>query len=522
MDYKEFFLTNNGSGWKTRDSLLKTKEPEIYKNLKTFINDNSLNDLPFKQQVWHFMNNDTNKKTCVGCGSSVSFKGTLAKGYREFCSLSCANTNGLLQDRATAVTEKKFGVKYFTQHESFMSKVSKTKLERYGDENYNNIAQCLKTKEELYGSKSYNNKNKNKLTTRDNLLLILTSKTSDKLIKYDIDDENITLCCSACNKNYEIYNTLFNYRTSVNVKPCTICNPIKDTNSIQEKELFEYVKSLLPNEVVINQDKSVISNINALELDVHIPSRKIAIELDGIHWHSDKFESDTNLLSKTLKCEAKGIQLIHVFEDEWIFKKDIVKSIIKSKLNLVDRKVFGRKCVIKEIIPEVSKLFLDTNHVQGNVNAKIKLGLYYNDELVSIMTFGSLRVSLGETNKVDYYEMYRFANKINTTVIGAFSKLLKYFITTYTPKSILSFSDNRYFTGDIYKNNGFIFTPIEGSSDTNYFYIINHKRENRFKYRHDILVEQGFDPEKTERQIMFDRGIRRIHDCGSKRWLLTL
>jgi hypothetical protein len=519
MDYKKFFTTDNKSGWKTREKLLEKNEPKIYNELKLFINNFNLGHLSFKQQIWHFINNDIDIKKCLGCGGDVEFRDTLIKGYRSFCSLLCANNSGILEKKASDSIKNKYGVSYFPQHKTFIEKVKKTKLERYGDENYNNISKTLETKEFLYGDKNYINRSKHSLTVRDNLLIRLQNLTKDKIVKYEINDKNINLICSACNNNYNIYQGLLKYRSSVNVKPCTLCNPIRDTDSIQEKELLEFITSLLPNEIIKNNDRSVISNIKPLELDIYIPTHNLAIEFNGIHWHSDKFEDKNHLKNKTNKCKDKNIDLIHIFEDEWIYKKSIVKSIIKSKLGVLDKLIYGRKTEIKEVSPKDSKIFLNENHLQGNVNSNIKLGLYYNNELVSLMTFGGLRKNMGSKSEEGSYELYRFCNKINTNVIGGFSKLLKFFIENYKPSKIITFSDNRYFDGEVYLKNNFIFVS---ETELNYYYIINHKRENRFKYRKDILVKEGYDKNKTEKQIMTERNIPRIYDCGNKKWILKL
>lgn len=516
MNYLEFFTTDNKSGWKTREDVLKNKEPKIYNEIKTFIINNKLDILPFKQQVWHFIHNDKEIKKCLNCDKEVTFKDSINKGYRSFCSMQCTNESDITQKRAVEKTREKFGVDYFPQHESHILKVKKTKLERYGNENYNNITKTLETKEFLYGDKNYINRPKHSLTVRENLLVRLQKLTTDKIVKYEINNKNINLICSSCNKNYDIYQGLLKYRCEVNVKPCTLCNPISDTDSIQEKELFEFIKEILPNEIVINKDRTIISNIKPLELDIYIPSHNLAIEFNGLYWHSDKFEDKNHLKNKMIKSNEKGIQLINIFEDEWIFKKQIVKSILKTKLGLENNKIFGRNCIIKEISPKESKEFLDINHLQGNVNSKIKLGLYYKDELVSLITFGSLRKNMGSKSEEGFFELYRFCNKLNTSVIGGFSRLFKYFIKTYQPKEIITFSDNRYFDGNVYKKNGFGFVS---DTELNYFYIIKHKREGRFKYRKDILIKQGFDKNKTEKEIMKERGINKIYDCGNKKWI---
>jgi len=504
MDYKEFFLTNNKSGWKTRESILKNREPEIYNKILSFTNTNSLNNLSFKEQVWCFINNETTRKKCLNCGDNTTFKETLAKGYNDFCSLKCANASGLLNDRVVKSNLEKHGVEYYSMHENFVSKVKATKLKRYGSENYNNITKSLETKEEKYGDKNYTNKTKAILTNRKNLLDKFDTMTSDKVVKYGLNDSNITLSCSTCNNNYEIYSGLFKYRTSVKVKPCTICNPIKDTNSIQEKELFKFIKEILPNEVILEKDRKIIP---PFELDIFIPSHNIAIEFNGLHWHSEEYVDKNYHLNKTKLCEKQGIRVIHIFEDEWRDKQDILKSMFKNIFGVTENKIHGRKTEVKEVDSEEVKLFLNDNHVQGYVSSTIKLGLYYNDKLVSVMCF---------TKRKDIFELVRFCTELNTTVNGGASKLINYFIKNYSPKEIISFSEKRWNVGNLYSRVGFKFVYDTLPS---YWYVFKHKRYHKFNFRKNKLKNDGYDIlNKTEHQIMLERGIYRIYDCGLKKW----
>jgi len=267
---------------------------------------------------------------------------------------------------------------------------------------------------------------------------------------------------------------------------------------------------------ILTKDRTVLKK---KELDIYIPSHKLAIEFNGLYWHSEKYVDSDYHLNKTELCEKQSIQLIHIFEDEWMYKQDIVKSRIKNLLGLSDNKIYGRKCIIKEVSPKESKEFLHNNHIQGNVNSKIKLGLYYNNELVSIMTFGGLRKSMGSVNTDDHYELLRFCNKLNTNVIGGADKLLKYFINNYKPKQITSYADRRWSIGGLYEKLGFKFIY---DSKPSYWYIKGLNREYRFKYRKDMLVKEGFDKNKTEHEIMLERGIYRIYDCGSKKYILYI
>jgi hypothetical protein len=276
--------------------------------------------------------------------------------------------------------------------------------------------------------------------------------------------------------------------------------------------LTNFIQTL--NIKTINNSRKIIS---PLELDVFIPSHNIAIEYNGLYWHSELLKPSNYHLNKTELCEKQGIKLIHIFEDEWLFKQEIVKSRLKNILGLTENKIYARKCMIKEISSKESKQFLIKNHIQGNVNSSIKLGLYYNDELVSIMTFGKGRIALG--GKSNQYELLRFCNKLDTIVIGGADKLLKYFIKNYQPKEIISYADRRWSKGDLYEKLGF---EKKHNSQPNYWYIINNRREYRFGYRKSILVKKGFDQNKTEHKIMLDRGIYRIYDCGNIAYKKTL
>jgi hypothetical protein len=281
-----------------------------------------------------------------------------------------------------------------------------------------------------------------------------------------------------------------------------------------EDELKEYVKSL-----DFEYDENTKKIIPPLELDIYIPNKNVAIELNGLYWHSEIYKDNNYHLNKTNECELKNIKLIHVFEDEWLFKKDIVKSRIKNILGLTTNKVYARKTNIKEVSSKESKEFLINNHIQGNINSSVRLGLYLDDKLMSLMTFGNLRKSMGENSVDDCYELFRFCNKLETIVIGGADKLLKHFIKKYLPTKIVSYADRRWSQGNLYEKLGFKFIH---NSKPSYHYVVGDNREYRFKYRKDILIKEGYDKNKTEHQIMLDRKMYRIYDCGSKRYELNI
>ena len=218
-------------------------------------------------------------------------------------------------------------------------------------------------------------------------------------------------------------------------------------------------------------------------------------------------------LHKTQKCQEKGIRLIHIFEDEWHEKPQIVKSRLNAILGIKHNKIRAHKCIINDVDSKTAMQFLDENHLQGRCKAKYHYGLYYKGELVSLMTFGKIRQQRKYHEDYDEkWELLRFANKLNTTVYGGASKLLKHFINEVHPKSIISYADKRWSNGNLYKALGF--THIHDSKP-NYFYVVGQHRENRFKYRKGELIKQGFDINKSEHEIMLERGVYRIYDCGT-------
>ena len=325
----------------------------------------------------------------------------------------------------------------------------------------------------------------------------------------------VELVCEVCKENYIIYRNILHYRYANNINPCSICNPIGELSSIKENDLCQF---LIENEIeFIKNDRSIL---NGKEIDIYIPKHNLAIEFNGVYFHSNVFKTNNYHLQKTEICNSNNIQLIHIFEDEWDNKKEIVKSILLNKLNKVDTKIHARKCEIHLVKTKDKTKFLNDNHIQGMVGSSINLGLYYNNELVSLMTFGRKRLALGnKKSNNDEYELIRFCNKLNTSVVGGASRLLNHFIKTYKPIEILSYADKRWSNGNLYKKMGFIEVK---STSPNYFYVINKKRKNRFEFRKDILVKDGFDPNKTEFQIMEDRGIPRIYDVGNFLFKLIL
>ena len=182
------------------------------------------------------------------------------------------------------------------------------------------------------------------------------------------------------------------------------------------------------------------------------------------------------------------------------------------------KSIWARNCEISEVTDnKLIRDFLNKNHLQGFVGSSIKIGLFYQGELVSLITFGKLRKALGHITKEGSYELLRFCNKLNFNIVGGSSRLLVYFIRKYYPKEIMSYSDNSRSNGDMYRKIGF---NLESETVPNYYWVIDGIRKHRFNFRKDRLVKMGYDSSKTEIEIMNELGYYRIFDSGSKKWII--
>lgn len=300
------------------------------------------------------------------------------------------------------------------------------------------------------------------------------------------------------------------FQTPINHLRGTICPKCSKKIIISKSE--EEINTFLAKYTKVETSNRDI--LSGKELDIYLPELKLAIEFNGLYWHSyDRLElkeEKERHLYKTEECEKQGIQLIHINEDEWLFKKQIVKSILSHKLGNSRNRIYARKCKVKEIDPSDYNKFCEVNHIQGKRNSKIKLGLFYDSELLSVMGFN--------IHSKYQWELIRYCQKQNCSVIGGASKIWKYFIKNYKPDSILSFCDRRWSDGRIYHKLGMKMIEL---TPPNYKYVKNKQFLSRLqcqKHKLSRLLD-FFDHNKTEYENMFINGYRRIWDCGNYKFV---
>ncbi|NPV12859.1 MAG: hypothetical protein HPY57_13895 [Ignavibacteria bacterium] len=477
-----------------------------------------------------------NKYRCNKCNIALREKTCLEK-YGVKNSIQSEE----IKEKRTRLFLEKYGVKHYNKLDIFKEKRKNTNLEKYGVEspmkdetikskqlkttfdkfgvkcslqNENVKIKTLKTMNDKYGVdySMQNTEIKKKILTKRLETIIKKIQEKNKHI-LKISNNIYTIKCDLCNKTYEISSHMYCQRRIQNTVQCTICNPIGNKFSGKENLLLNFIKENYNGEIILNC-RNIIS---PYELDIYLSNLNLAFEFNGLYWHSELYKDKNYHINKTDLCQEKGIQLIHIWEDDWNFKQDIVKSMILNKLGKTPNKIYARKCKIKEINDnKLVRKFLDENHIQGHIGSSVKIGLFYNDELVSLMTFGKKRVFMNSVSKEDEWELLRFCNKLNTNVIGAASKLFKYFTKNFTFTEITTYADRSHSNGKLYETIGLKFIS---KTNPNYYYVIDGIRKHRFGFRKNVLVDKGYDKNKSEHEIMLEREINRIYDSGSLKYI---
>ena len=524
-----------------RNNLLKYNIDLVYK-IDRFV---EINEISFSESVY-IICNDFKIQKCANCGKNKTSFLSNKRGYKKYCSTKCSNSHIDTKNNKINSYLEKYGVEnpsflddvrikisdYMkNQSDETKSKRKKTMISKYGYESnifrpdiINNRNKKLsykvikdKRKETClykYGVDNYTktDKYRKKITEKYKNKVIETTLNSDENYINHLGDGQYELKCNLKDHTFFIHRHLYHARNRIKVPLCTICYPVNELKSIKEKELYEFITSIYSGEVID-------SYRDGLEIDIYLPDLKIGFEFNGVYWHSELYKDKWYHLNKTNHFKERGIRIIHIWEDDWMYKRDIIKSQIVNWLALTPIKLFARKCEIKEIDDKkLVRDFLDKNHIQGNISSVLKIGLFYIGDLVSLMTFDHFE---GRKRMLDYeWNLSRFCNKIDINVIGGASKILKYFINNWKPKRIISFADKEWSIGDLYFKLNF---NLKYESSPNYKYVIGNKRENKQRYTKKKLINMGFDKTLSESKIMEDNfGSYKIFDCGQIKFELLI
>lgn len=404
------------------------------------------------------------------------------------------------------------GVENVFQLDDVKEKIRQTNLEKYGKETYTQTNEYkiknIETRRSRYGDdpycrEKYRNTCKNKWGVDNSSQSHFTDVQKDLLNRKElcekfIKDNNILTAT-----DFSIKSGIKFYATLTLLHKFDLMKMFDYKTSSQERFIQDYLTK--------NNIKYIPHyKIGRKEIDVYVPELKLGIEFNGNYYHCEGVRPNDYHYQKSKLAEENGIFIYHIFEYEWDSIKEKILNQLNNLLNINKTKIYARKCLIKEVSKKDKKSFLDKNHIQGNDHSKIYLGLYYNDELVSLMTFSKPH----NTNKIQY-ELSRFCSKAGCNVLGGASKLFKFFVNTYNPKTIISYSNIAHTRGNLYETLGFIFSH---TSKPSYVWNKNRKILSRYQTRIKELKQKGFYGE-NEIEIMHNLGYVRIFDCGNKVWI---
>lgn len=421
-----------------------------------------------------------------------------------------------LSDKMKDTLMKKYGVEYAAKLDHVKQKTKKTCLERYGVDSYIKTVEfwerykkkCL----ELYGvdsaSQSEIIKQKKKQTnlqkygreyaTQSHISIENLSLLNDKnwlIQKHHIEKLDLQT----------IGNILGVDGSTVGIKCKQLNIDVKRyfTSSL-ERELREFIYSIYENDILLGNRKILNNN---KEIDIYLPQLKLAIEFNGLFWHSEFQMSKSYHYEKYKECSELGITLIQIFEDEWNDKKNIIKQKLLYMIKKCEDKIQARKCDVDIPSKEDKKYFFNTNHIQGDGDSSFDIGLYHAGSLVACMSFKKRNDTL--------HELSRYAT--SNVVQGGFSKLLKHATQSYIRTDIVSFADLRWSNGLVYEKNGF---DRIATIPPDYYWIKRDKRFHKFNFRHSRMKNKldKYDENLTEVENMHNNNYYRIYDAGKLKY----
>ena len=533
----------------TRDELLemynnlpdKTQiPPELkagIKNLYKFI-DTMAGDKRFAVYLHAFLNDINEPPACIVCGSPV--RGTTKIDFSVACSRKCAAIYGsesavktnlakyghttpmkseVVKDKIKQTMLSRYGVDNYSKAKDYADKVKQTSLAKFGVEHYaktDEFSQRIRqTSNEKYGTNHYSQTES-----------FRNSIKQTSLIRYGVENHSQ----AESYKRYALINkTSYNAYTVLTNKDAleshyqqffTITEASKDlgvsghcygwrlkTHDIQTKpptamsighrELVDFFQSLNVKHIV--NDRS-----HGFELDIFIPEHKLAVEFNGVYWHSELFQDKDKHQKKSLECMKLGIKLVHVWEDDWC--DPVKRGIILNKLSYMvgaGERVYARKCSVIQLSNDAFVDFCSKHHIQGGLNSSLSYGLLYKGELVAVMGFKVVK---------GIHHLTRMASSMS--VVGGASKLLSHFMKNNQWTEIETFASLDYSHGGVYHNLGF---TQDGITPPNYWYVINKVRQSRQKFMKHKLKNKlkVYDETLTEHENMRLNGLYRVYDAGS-------
>lgn len=448
---------------------------------------------------WLLCPKHARERTCIekfGVKTNLVFDANPKKAWNE--------KKDIILEKRRKTSLLKYGCESPNQSRIVQEKMKKSKIDNNSYEHQKKVS--MDTKKIRYGDPCYHNVEKFRETII-NKRKRFEEENDCVSLKTLIDTYGQGFKSLGLPKIYDVSGNAFISNTYKNeIETYASQNHNVKATSAKELEVYDFVKSIYFGNIYRNT-KRVLNN--GMELDMYLPEKNLAIEFNGVFWHSVNAGKDKNYhLNKTKQCANKGIRLIHIFENDWDTKKDICKSIISSALGIYKKIVSAKDCIVKSVSIEDSIKFLDENHIQGSIRASKNIGLYYKDELLEIVSFKQNRLN-GEV------ELCRICNKLGYYVTDGFSKLLNY----SNFDNIMSYVDMSLFSGKELESVGF---KLGFTTPPSYFYY-SYKtgKLSRCQCQKKKLIKflDKFDETLTESENMINNHFFKIYNCGNYKYI---
>ena len=330
-----------------------------------------------------------------------------------------------------------------------------------------------------------------------------------------LDTKNVNIKCKRCGTNFTIDRQVMNYKIRIGKGLCRYCDYKDNTfRSSGEKEVSDSIRLLYDGEIKNNV------RFGNHEVDIYIPDKRIAIDFNGLYWHTEQFKEKNYHWMKKHEIEAYNLNFIQIWQDDWEnpVKQQIILSRIQSKLGL-SKKIYARDTKFSEIDGTAYKKFCDENHLQGHAKASFKFGLLLGSELVEVISFDHPRHAISRTSKdtLGSYELIRLCTKSGYEVVGGFSKLMKHAQEAIPDmKHVKSFIDLDWSSLEMSGYEKVGFKKIRWT-DPNYWWCVDGIRMNRLKFTKKNLMKMfpETDMKKSESEIMHDHDWWRIYGSGN-------
>lgn len=476
-------------------------------------------DSNISQRMWHLVNNQQSIPLCLHCNTNITKFIRFNIGYTPYCCHKCSSSSTIKQQKYEQTCQTRYGVTNSGLSEHSKEKRKNTNIDKYGVEyplqNSNILTKTHTTQQELYDGVGFNSDIIRAESDKIKLELYGTTHSNPQSHEHVTDEQRLLLANKELLLKYHHIDklTCLEIADIIGLSRTTILKALEHHNidviyhhsSSQERKITNWLDS-----INIDYQKNDRHLIKPLELDIIIPKHNVAIEVNGLWYHSDRNGQDKHKhLLKTNQCKEQGYRLLHFYDYELNVHEEKCKSIIFSALQQSNI-IYARKTSVIMIPSNIQRTFFNDNHIQGYSSSSICYGLMYNNELVACMSFGHSRYS-----KQYDYELIRYASKLHNNVIGGASKLFKHFIHNHNPESIISYCDNRLFTGIMYQQLDFQLTHISNPCAW-YFDAKQDRLYHRTMFQKHKLSSKltTYDPNISSWNNIVNNGYNRIWDCG--------